>query len=182
MKPNRPTDAAPGGMRGSSRMADPTEAEHDRVRRRAMNVGFLVLAALSTAHVLWLGVRGWDWLAVVLLIVAAIPLGLVVKIFELRFKMTTDERRRALAELPARRQVAFVAYAVLLTGALALNPPLVLWALWGMWGYDFVTYYHDRPERMRHLYNVMKILEELRELPAPWVWTLPALAWSLYRL
>ncbi len=169
-------------MAGSSRMHDPTEAAHDRVRRRAMNVAFLLLLACSTGHLIGIGVRGWEWLTVALLVLAGIPLGLAIKVFELRFKMAAAERRRALAELPGRRKRALVAYACLFSGTLILNAPFVTWALWGMWGYDFVTYYHDRPERMRHLYAVLKILEELREWPAPWAWTLPALAWSLYRL
>ncbi len=182
MNPHRPTESAPGGMRGSGRMHDPTEAAHDRLRRRLMNVAFLLLVAVNVAHAMCIGVRDWDWLTIALLIAAAIPLGLAVKVFELRFKMSAAERQRALAELPARRKIELVAYAALLTGVLLLNSAFVTWALFGAWGYDFVTYYHDHPERMRHLYSVMKILEELRELPAPWAWTIPALAWSLYRL
>jgi hypothetical protein len=56
---------------------------------------------------------------------------------------------------------------------------LLTWALWGIWLYDFVTYYHDRPERIRHLYSVTKTLDELREFRVPWAWTLPALVWEV---
>lgn len=181
MNPPRPQDSAPGGMRGSQRMHDPTETAHDRVRRRVMNVAFLALVAASAGHLFAIGVRGGEWLTVLLLILAAVPLGLVVKVFELRFKMADEERRRALAEVPRSRQLALGTYALLVVVAAGLNPALVSWAFWGVWGYDFVTYYHDRPERMRHLYAVTMILEELRELPAPWAWPLPALAWSVWR-
>ena len=69
----RPSDAAPGGMHGATRMHDPSEAEHDRTRRRWMNVAFVVILLLNLAQLHWIGVHGWNWLGVILLIVAAMP-------------------------------------------------------------------------------------------------------------
>ena len=177
----RPSDAAPGGMRGATRMHDPSEAQHDRIRRRLMNGAFVVILLLTIAQLHWVGLRGWDWLRVPLLIVAAAPLGLGIKVFELRFKMATEERRLVLRELPRRRKIDFVAYGLLATIVFALNSLLLTWALWGIWFYDFVTYYHDRPERIRHLYSVTKTLDELRECRVPWAWALPALVWEVVR-
>ena len=168
-------------MGGSGRMHDPSEAEHDQVRRRWMNIAFVGIAGLTGGQLWFVGVHGWDWLVAISLIVAGIPLGLTVKVVELRFKMAPAERRQVLAAVTRRRQGAWVAFALLLSGALFLNAPLVIWALWGMWGYDFVTYYHDRPERLRHLYAVTKTLDELRDFPAPWAWVLPALVVGLAR-
>ena len=172
---NRPNETAPGGMRGATRMHDPSEAEHDRLRRRVMNIAFVVIVLLNAAQLRYVGA---DWRRVLLLIIAAVPAGLAVKVFELRFKMAREERRQVLRELPAAK---FFAYAVLAVVVFALDAPLVTWALVGVWGYDFVTYYHDRPERMRHLYAVTKTLDELRDFPAPWAWTLPALVWEIVR-
>ena len=177
----RPSDVAPGGMHGAPRMHDPSEAEHDRTRRRCMNVAFVVLALLNLAQLHWIGVHGWNWLGVALLIVAAMPLGLVVKVFELRFKMAATERRLVLHELPTRRKIDFAIYGALVLVIFTWQPRLLTWGLWGVWLYDFVTYYHDRPERLRHLYAVTKTLDELRDFRAPWVWALPALAWEIIR-
>lgn len=177
----RPTDVAPGGMGGGSRMYDPSEAAHDRVRRRCMNVAFVAIVALNLAQWHWLGLHGWDWLSVLLLAVAAMPMGMAVKVFELRFKMASEERRRALQQIPARKKVEFGAYGLLAIVALTLNFERVSWALFGIWLYDFATYYHDRPERMRHLYAVTKTLDELREFVVPWAWTLPAVAFEIVR-
>jgi len=168
-------------MHGATRMHDPSEAEHDRMRRRWMNVAFVVIALLSFAQLRWIGVHGWDSLGVVLLIVAAMPLGLNVKVFELRFKMAPAERQLVLQELPTRRKIDFVIYGALVVVVFALQSPLVTWGLWGIWLYDFVTYYHDRPERLRHLYAVTKTLDELRDFRAPWAWVLPSLAWGIIR-
>ena len=173
----RPTDATPGGMGGATRMHDPSEVAHDRVRRRTMNIAFVVIMLLNVAQAQFVGVRGWDWLNVLLVMVAAMPLALAVKVFELRFKMSSVERVRMLSELPKRKKIDFAAYGVLAIVVLGIDVMLVSWALAGIWLYDFVTYYHDRPERMRHVYAVAKTLDELREFPAPWAWVLPALAW-----
>ena len=175
----RPADAAPGGMGGATRMHDPSEAAHDRVRRWLMNAAFLFIALLLFLQTRWLGWRGWDWLRALLLLIAAMPLAMAVKIFELRFKMAAGERRRALRELPARKKAEFGAYSLLVIAVFGFNAALLPWALPGIWLYDFVTYYHDRPERMRHLYAVTKTLDELREFPAPWAWPLPALLLAL---
>lgn len=162
-------------------MHDPSEAAHDRVRRRWMNIAFVSLAVLTTSQLCFTGVHGWDWLAIINLIVAGVPLGLTVKVVELRFKMARDERRQLLRTVPRRRQAELAGFAVLFSAALSLNPHLVLWPLWGLWGYDFITYYHDRPERMRHLYAVTKTFDELRDFPLPWVWALPAVVLGLAR-
>jgi hypothetical protein len=168
-------------MHGATRMLDPSEAEHDRLRRRLMNVAFVTILLLNLAQLHWIGVHEWDWLGVFLLILAAAPLGLGVKVFELRFKMATDEYRRVLCELPRRTKANFIAYAILAVVVFGLESPRLTWALWGVWLYDFVTYYHDRPERIRHLYAVTKILDELRDFRVPWVWALPALVWEILR-
>jgi hypothetical protein len=177
----RPSDAAPGGMHGATRMVDPSEAEHDRLRRRLINVAFVVILLLNLAQFRWIGVHRWDWLGVFLLILAAAPLGLGVKVFELRFKMATKEYRRVLRELPGRTKIEFIAYAILAVIVFGLETRWLTWALWGVWLYDFVTYYHDRPERIRHLYAVTKTLDELRDFRVPWVWALPALMWEIVR-
>jgi hypothetical protein len=177
----RPSDAAPGGMRGATRMHDPSEAAHDRTRRRWMNVAFVVILLVTVAQWHWVGVHGFDWLGAVLSAVAAVPLGLAVKIFELRFKMATAERRAVLRELPKGTKSGLTIYSLSTIVVFALEPYAWPWALWGIWLYDFVTYYHDRPERIRHLYAVTKTLDELRGFRAPWAWVLPALAWELFR-
>ena len=180
--PPRPSDPAPGGMGGATRMHDPSEAAHDRTRRRCMNVAFVAIVFVTVANLHWVGVHGWNWVTAALLIVAAMPLGLGVKVFELRFKMAAAERRLVLGELPGRKKIEFVVYCALLLFVLVLQPYSLVWALWGIWLYDFVTYYHDRPERIRHLYAVTKTLDELRGFCAPWAWTLPALAWEIIRM
>ena len=136
-----------------------------------MNIAFVVILLVNVF------VSG-DWLRILLLIIAAIPAGIAIKVFELRFKMAADERRQVLRELPVRK---WVVYALLVLPVFFLDASLVTWALFGFWGYDFVTYYHDRPERMRHLYAVTKTLDEVREFRAPWAWALPALAWEIIR-
>jgi hypothetical protein len=168
-------------MHGATRMHDPSEALHDRTRRRWMNAAFVVILVASLAQAHWIGVRGWDWLSVPLLMIATVPLGLTIKMFELRFKMATSERQLVLRELPQTRKMELAVYCAFAGAVFVLQPKLLIWALWGVWLYDFVSYYHDRPERIRHLYAVTKILDELREFPAPWAWALPALAWELVR-
>jgi len=177
----RPRDVAPGGMSGSGRMHDPSEAEHDRRRRLLMNLAFGGIAVVTALQWYWLGVRGGEWLLVAMLIVAAVPAGLAAKVFELRFKMACEERRRMLREIPTGKQVEFLVYAGLVCVVFALAGALTPWALWGFWFYDFVTYYHNRPERMRHMYAVALTLDELRDFRVPWAWTLPALAWEILR-
>src|SRR5439155_8323438 len=113
------------------------------------------------------GVHGWGWLSVLLIVIAAAPLGIAIKVFELRFKMATAERVRMLGELPVRKKAEFAIYAALSIPVFAVEAPLLSWALLGIWLYDFVTYYHDRPERIRHVYSVAKTLDELREFPVP---------------
>jgi hypothetical protein len=179
---NRPNDAAPGGMRGATRMHDPSEATYDRTRRRLMNMAFVVILLATLAQLHWGDPHGCTRLGALLLIAAGVPLGLTVKIFELRFKMAVTERRAVLRELPARRKIELMVYGVLACVAFSQQPYAIVWPLWGVWLYDFITYYHDRPERIRHLYAVTRILDELRQFPAPWVWTLPALAWEIFRM
>jgi len=81
----RPQDTAPGGMRGATRMHDPSEAAHDRVRRRAMNIAFVVIVLLNVGQLKLVGVHGWGWLSVLLIVIAAAPLGVAIRVFELRF-------------------------------------------------------------------------------------------------
>ena len=177
----RPSESAPGGMRGATRMHDPSEATHDRTRRRWMNAAFLMILAATLAQFHWIGMRGWDWLNAALLVIAAAPLGLGVKIFELRFKMAAEERRLVLRELPTRKKIEFAIYCALAIFVFVSQRFSLTWELWGLWLYDFVTYYHDRPERMRHLYAVTKTLDEIRDFRAPWAWALPALVWEILR-
>ena len=96
--------------------------------------------------------------------------------------MAATERHLVLSELPNRRKVDFVIYSLLVSAAIVLQSRLLMWALWGVWLYDFVTYYHDRPERLRHLYAVTKTLDELRDFHAAWAWALPALVWGIVRM
>jgi hypothetical protein len=179
---NRPDDAAPGGMRGTTRMYDPSEAQQDRRRRRLMNAAFVLMLVATLAQLHWGKPHPYTWPGAVLLIVAGVPLGLTVKIFELRFKMATAERRAVLRELPAHRKMKLLVYGLLACVVFVQQSRSILWLLWGVWLYDFITYYHDRPERVRHLYAVTRIMDELRQFPAPWVWTLPALAWGIFRM
>ena len=86
-----------------------------------------------------------------------------------------------LRELPAKKQVEFLIYAALAISVFALNAPRLSWALGGIWLCDFVTYYHDRPECIRHLYAAAKTLDELRQFRAPWAWALPAMMWALIK-
>ncbi|HTS17190.1 MAG TPA: hypothetical protein VMP11_06420 [Verrucomicrobiae bacterium] len=179
---NRPGNAAPGGMGGATRMYDPSEAAHDRTRRRLMNLAFVIMVLATFVEIRWVGAHGCTFLEAVLLLVAGVPLGLGVKTFELRFKMATAERQAVLRELPIRRKLELVAYGLLACIVIAQQSYAIVWPLWGVWIYDFVTYYHDRPERIRHLYAVTKIIDELRHFPAPWAWTFPALAWEIFRM
>ncbi len=177
----RPADAAPGSMGGATRMRDPSEALHDSVRRRLMNGAFVLIALLVALQLKFTGVHGLDWLRALLLAVAAAPLAMGVKAFELRFKLAREERRRMLGELPAKTTAGFIVYILLMAAVCAVNVPRLPWALLGLWCYDFVSYYHDRPERIRHLYAAAKILDELRGFRAPWAWTLPALAFEVIK-
>jgi hypothetical protein len=169
-------------MRGATRMHDPSEAAHDRTRRRLMNVALVAILLATLGQLHWANPHQRTFLGALLLIVAGIPLGLAIKIFELRFKMAAAECRTVLRELPTRRKTDLILYGVLASVAFALQPDNILWPIWGAWLYDFVTYYHDRPERIRHLYTVTKILDELRRFPMPWLWPLPALAWEFFRM
>jgi hypothetical protein len=182
MKPTeRPADAAPGGMRGATRMHDPSEAAQDRARRVWMNVAFVLILLLNLAQLRWIGVRGLNWLSVVLLAIAAAPQAMLIKVYEMRFKMSREERRLAVEQLPAMKKLEFAVYGMLATIVYVANLTHFTWAFFGIWLYDFVTYYHDRPERIRHLYAVTKTLDELRGFPYPWAWPLPALAWEIAR-
>ena len=86
-------------------MHDPSEAEHDQRRRWWMNIAFVGIAFLNAAQLWFIGVHGWNWLAVITIVVAGVPLGLAVKVYELRFKMARAEREQLLRELPKRRQL-----------------------------------------------------------------------------
>jgi hypothetical protein len=161
-------------------MVDPSEAEHDRLRRWLMNLALLLIVLLNIAEWRTIGVHGLrEWLTVMLLAVAAVPCAVAVRVFELRFKMAAGERRQALRQLPAKRKWEFVVCGLLCLPAFVLNATHLSCALLGVWVYDFVSYYHDRPERMRHLYTLTSTLDLLRDFPAPWMWPLPVLAVKL---
>ncbi|MCG3149357.1 MAG: hypothetical protein PCFJNLEI_02817 [Verrucomicrobiae bacterium] len=168
-------------MGGSARMHDPSEAEHDRIRRRWMNIAFVALVAGSALQSSLVEMNRWDWLEVLLLVVAGVPLGLAVKVFELRFKLAREERDLLLAQLPKRRHLERAAHAVLAVVVFATSWHLLPWGFWGVWLYDFITYYHDRPERLRHLYAVTKTLDELRDFPLAWLWAVPAVIGAVAR-
>jgi hypothetical protein len=87
-----------------------------------------------------------------------------------------------LGELPRRIKLGFLVYQLLVIPVFALNIERFPWALLGIWLYDFVTYYHDRPERIRHLYAVAKTFDDLRAFRAPWAWALPALILEAMRM
>lgn len=174
--------AAPAGMRGATRMNDPSEAAHDRIRRWLMNLAGLLILLVVGAHWRVVGVHGGrEWLTVFLLAVAALPLALAGRVFELRFKLAAAERRQLLRQLPARCHAAYAVYALLAVAVFLLNAAHLAWTLPGVWLYDFLSYYHDRPERMRHLYAVANTLDDLRRFPRPWAWPIPALVWSIAR-
>lgn len=181
MKPTpRPADVAPGGMGGIQRMPDPTEQSHDRIRRHGMSITFFVLLLVTIAQSVTREIRAEDLLTGLLMFLAGIPMGLGIKTVELRFKMAAAEWRCVLAEIRGYRRVELLATVLLALAATALLPGGAVGLLWGAWAYDFVTYYHDRPQRMRHLYNVVLILEALRTFPSPWLWGVPAFIWGVW--
>jgi hypothetical protein len=168
-KMKRPENEAPGGMLGAKRMADPSEAAHDRARRAAMHVAFFALVTWAILQS-WLAPtpqRGWT---VILFLVAGIPLAFAVRIFELRFKMSRAEWQKVLGELPRATKISLGVYifCMILCGILWWRGILPL--LLGAWLYDFVTYFRHRPERMRHLYAVVMALEDLRKFRFLWAY------------
>lgn len=173
--PPPPSPPPPAAMGGTQRMVDPSETEHDLRRRRWMNIGFLLILVLGAAEWRWFGIRGWDAVRLVALVLAGVPLSMTVRVFELRFKLAADERQTLLRQLPRRVQWRWVGYALVLLLAVATAGGQLAAVLLGMWGADFVGYYHDRPQRMRHLYAVTATLDDLRDFPAPWAWVVPAL-------
>ncbi len=179
--PTRPSESTMGGTR---RMDDPSERRQDRLRRAGMNVVLVLIIAAAAAQVTITGLAGWRWLLAGLLVIGGTPLAMYPRVFELRFKMSREERRQAVAQLPAPAKTAWVIYAVLVTGLVLVSGDLVVWILPGAWARDFVTYYHDRPQRMRHLYAITATLDDLRSWRRPWTWTLPGwawVAWSAFR-
>lgn len=147
-----------------------------------MNAALVLLVGFSIVHWRWGGLTATDAPMVLALVVAGWPLGLGVKVFELRFKVSTEQRRQFLREIPLRRQLVWTGYVVLLLAVLTLERRLAGWALWGAWLQDFWSYYRYRPERLRHLYAVVRTLEELRRFPVPWAWVLPAVLLVVLRV
>ncbi len=169
-------------MGGTRRMDDPSERAQDALRRSWMNRFLLLIILLVTGQVMITGLAGARLGQATLLLVAGVPLAICPRVFELRFKMSLAERRQSLAELPFQAKAAWVIYAAQLTGLVLLAGDLAVWILPAAWCRDFLTYYHDRPQRMRHLYAITATLDELRAWRRPWAWGLPAwagVAWSI---
>jgi hypothetical protein len=64
----------------------------------------------------------------------------------------------------------------------ATVPTAIVWPLWGVWLYDFITYYHDRPERIRHLYAVTRNNGRTSPVSRAMGLDAPALAWEIFRM
>jgi|GEM_PF-1934913 len=165
-------------MGGITRMHDPSELAHDRVRRRVMNIAFaLILVGIGFDLYTfgWSARRGAFILA---WIVASLPLSLFARLVELRFKMSRAELRQVLGEVTRSTRlllaVFFVAWAVVvlfvqhaprcftIAGVTPLSGVGLAWALFGAWLGDFFTYFRYRHERLRHIYMVTATLEDLR--------------------
>jgi hypothetical protein len=177
-------------MGGIVRMHDPTEREHDRVRRRLMNLSFLLLLLLLLLDGVLYGLTARKFLWMLAWAIASVPLALGVRVFELRFKMAAQEWTRVLRELLRHATVSLSICVLLGFGVVAVVPTLAtmsggvapihaldgVWVLFGVWLSDFLTYYRHRPERMRHLYMVTATLDDLRGFRRGMLWPLSALA------
>lgn len=165
-------------MGGITRMRDPSELEHDRVRRRVMNIAFaLILIAIGFD----LYTFGWNIRRAVFIaawVIASAPLSLFVRLAELRFKMSREELRQVLREIPSKTLALIAVFFVAWLAAIVLiqHAPRFLdlqeiaplagigfaWALLGAWLADFFTYFRYRHERLRHIYMVAATLEDVR--------------------
>ena len=160
-------------MGGMQRQPDPSELEQDRARRWWMNIAFVALAggcAMSGAGVgQWLG------------LVAGLPLGVAIKLAEMRVKVAPEEFKLFVKELSGYRIADFVIWLGVAGAGIFKQPLALAWMLAGAWLYDFITYYRHRPERLRHLYAVTMAIDCFRGFHAPWLYPLPLLAWSIWR-
>jgi len=176
-------------MGGITRMHDPSELAHDRVRRRVMNSAFLLIALLIGVDLWFCGLNWRRVLLVVGWVVGALPLALLVRACELRFKMAQEEWRRVISELPPRARGSFAFYLGLwMTTAVGLplwlgkasggslwQPWDISWSLAGIWASDFFTYFRHRHERLRHLYMVTAALDDMRSFRNGVFCAMPAL-------
>lgn len=159
-------------MGGTRRQPDPSELEQDRARRWRMNLAFVVLAAgcaMSGAGV-----------GQLLGLVAGLPLGVAIKLAEMRGKVAPEEFKLFVKELSGYRIAEFVAWLGVAGAAIFKQPLAFAWLLAGAWLYDFVTYYRHRPERLRHLYAVTMAIDHFRGFHVPWAYPLPLLAWAIW--
>ena len=160
-------------MGGIHRQEDPSEFTQDRVRRRWLNIAFIVLAAacaMSGAGV-----------AQLLGLIAGLPLGVMIKLAEMRAKVAPAEFKLFFKELPSYRIAEFVAWLGLVGAAIFKQPHALAWLFAGAWLYDFATYYRHRPERLRHLYAVTMAIDYFRGFHAPWAYPLPLLALAMWK-
>ncbi len=168
-------------MGGTRRMDDPSERIHDRRRRWLMNAVLVMILAAVVVQWRSTGLAGWRVLEAVLLVCAGVPLAITPRVWEIRFKMSRAEYREALTQLPRSCLVGWVVYGLLVVGIVLGARDLAVWMLPGAWAVDFVSYYHDRPQRMRHLYAITSTLDDLRNRRTPpWCWALPVIGWWLW--
>jgi hypothetical protein len=171
--PSEPRPTAPISMGGSHRQADPSELEHDRLRWRLSLSALLALVggcAMNGAGV-----------AQLLGLVVGIPLGAIIQIGEIRFRVAPQEFRLFVAELPSFHIGEFVIWLGLTGAAIFKEPRTFAWLLAGAWLYDFLTYYRRRPEMLRHLYAVATAIDRFRRFRLPWLYPLPLLVWAIWR-
>jgi hypothetical protein len=165
-------------MGGITRMHDPSELAHDRVRRRVMHIAFafVLIAIVCDLYTFGISVRRAAF--IIAWIIASIPLAIFPRLVELRFKMSGGELRRVLKEIPLRPRL-HIAVVIVLWGAsvlfhqvapridiladhAAISGISIAWALFGVWLADFFIYFRHRDERLRHIYMVAAALEDVR--------------------
>jgi hypothetical protein len=160
-------------MGGTQRQPDPSELEQDCARRWWMNLAFIVLAAGCVMS----GAGVGQFLG----IVAGLPLGVAIKLAEMRPKVASEEFKLFVRELSGYRIAEFVGWLGVAGAAIFKQPLAFAWLLAGAWLYDAVTYYRHRPERLRHLYAVTMAIDYFRGFHAPWAYPLPLLAWAIWK-
>jgi hypothetical protein len=173
----RPTTPSPS-MGGITRMHDPSELAHDRVRRRAMHIAFAINLVAVAFDLYTFGISVRRAAFIVAWMFASIPLAIFPRLVELRFKMSGAELRLVLKEIPIAVRLLFAAFLVLwvacvffhqltphipiVSNRAAVSGISIAWALFGVWLADFFTYFRYRHERLRHIYAVAATLEDLR--------------------
>jgi hypothetical protein len=179
-------------MGGITRMHDPSELAHDRVRRRVMNIAFAFILLAVGFDLYTFGWNARRAAFIVAWMLASVPLSLFVRLVELRFKMSREELRQVLREIPSRTLalmavffVAWIAVVFLIQHALRFLDnsgiaPIagigLAWALLGAWLADFFTYFRYRHERLRHIYMVVATLEDIRSFKKEILFPIIALA------